>query len=71
VVHLKHSKVHALDGAAAGSAEARTDTIERIIELSGALDDEQRARLIEIAERCPVHRTLERGVAVSTRESRE
>ncbi len=75
-VRLKHSKVHAVDGKAAGSAEAgtapaRIDHVERAIELTGPLDDEQRARLIEIAERCPVHRTLERGVTVTTRELRE
>ncbi len=69
VVHLKHSRVHAVDGSAADSTDARTDHIARDIELSGALDDEQRARLIEIAERCPVHRTLERGLTVTTRET--
>ncbi len=67
VVHLTHSRVHAVDGLAAGTGDARTDQIERVIELTGALDDEQRARLLEIAERCPVHRTLERGVNVTTR----
>jgi len=67
VVHLSHSRVHAVDGAAAGTDAARTDRIDREIVLTGALDDEQRARLKEIAGRCPVHRTLERGVAVTTR----
>lgn len=70
-VHLKHSKVHAVDGQAVGTADARTDQVDREIVITGALDDEQRARLVEIAERCPVHRTLERGVTVETRELRE
>jgi putative redox protein len=67
-VHLTHSRVHAVDGQAAGSGDVRTDHIERTIVLAGALDDEQRARLMEIADRCPVHRTLERGVHVTTRD---
>lgn len=67
-VHLTHSRVHAVDGQTAGSGDARTDHIERTIELTGALDDEQRTRLLEIANRCPVHRTLERGVHVTTRD---
>lgn len=67
VVHLTHSRVHAVDGLAAGTGDARTDQIKREIELTGALDDEQRARLMEIADRCPVHRTLERGVHITTR----
>lgn len=66
VVHLTHSRVHAVDGQAADTGDARTDQIDRTIELTGALDDAQRARLLEIAERCPVHRTLERGVQVTT-----
>ncbi len=71
VVHLKHAKVHAIDGQAAETANARSDLIERTIELAGTLDDTQRARLIEIAERCPVHRTLEGGVTVRTQELRD
>lgn len=67
-VHLSHARVHAVDGLAAGTGDARTDQIVREIELTGALNEEQRARLMEIAERCPVHRTLERGVNVTTRD---
>ena len=43
------------------------DMFERIIELEGVLDDSQRQRLIEIAEHCPVHRTLDRGANIVTR----
>jgi uncharacterized OsmC-like protein len=68
-VHLTHSRVHAVDGQAAGTGDARADQIAREIEIIGPLDDEQRARLMEIADRCPVHRTLERGVHVTTRSS--
>jgi putative redox protein len=42
------------------------DTLHRSIELVGALSQEQRARLLEIADKCPVHRTLEAGVKVTT-----
>lgn len=40
----------------------RPDKIERVISLSGNLDDEQRQKLLEIAEKCPVHRTLTTGI---------
>jgi putative redox protein len=43
------------------------DSFSREIELEGSLDDTQRARLLEIAERCPVHLTLERGSDVATK----
>ena len=48
-------------------AEAEKARIEREIALEGALDDEQRQRLMEIADRCPVHRTLHSEVVVETR----
>ncbi len=66
-VHLKHDRLHATDGRSPEKASARTDHIERTVEIKGALDESQRARLMEIANMCPVHRTLERGVTVSTR----
>ena len=66
-VHLAHHKIHAADGRAPGDANARTDRIERTLELDGDLTDAQRARLLEIAAMCPVHRTLERSVEVVTR----
>lgn len=45
----------------------KRDTFERVIDIEGDLDEEQRARLLEIADKCPVHRTLERVVHVKTR----
>jgi len=50
-----------------GSGDERPrDHFERRIELEAPLDDERRAKLLEIADKCPVHRTLERGFTVST-----
>ena len=65
-VRLTHKKIHALDEDEVPAVEVRLDHIDRELELEGPLDDEQRARLAEIADRCPVHRTLEQGVTVST-----
>jgi len=64
-VEVNHEKVHAQD-ACAGSEE-QIDTFTRVIDLKGALDDEQRARLLEIADKCPVHRTLERTSTIITK----
>jgi hypothetical protein len=52
VVRLKHDKIHAEDCADCETKDGRVDRIERTIELTGALDDEQRARLLEIADKC-------------------
>ena len=57
-VELAHSKIHAEDCAECETREGHVDRIERVIELRGDLDADQRARLLEIADRCPVHRTL-------------
>lgn len=57
-VRLRHSKIHATDCADCETREGKIDRIEREIELTGALSEEQRQRLLEIAERCPIHRTL-------------
>ena len=63
-VDVSHDKVHAQD---ADNPEGfRIDTFRREIRLEGDLDDTQRARLLEIADRCPVHRTLEHGARVET-----
>ncbi len=66
VVRLQHSKVHAEDEARCETGEARLDRLDRELTLIGPLDDGQRARLLEIADRCPVHRTLSAGVVVRT-----
>lgn len=66
VVRLHHRKVHKKDCEACDDRKAKVDHVERTLELSGDLDDAQRARLLEVANRCPVHRTLEGEVEVST-----
>jgi putative redox protein len=67
-VRLRHGKVHGVDEEACENREARVDRVEREVSIEGALDAAQRARLLEIADRCPVHRTLSAGVVVETRE---
>ena len=57
-VKLRHSKVHAADCESCETREGLLDRIERDIELVGSLDQQQRGRLLEIANKCPVHRTL-------------
>ena len=67
VVRMRHARVHAADCADCGEREVRLDRIERELELRGALSAEQRARLVEMADRCPVHRTLAAGLDIVTR----
>jgi uncharacterized OsmC-like protein len=57
-VRLRHSRVHAVDCAECDTKEGHIDRIEWSFQLVGHLTDEQRTRLLEIAQRCPVHRTL-------------
>jgi putative redox protein len=57
-VRLRHTRVHAEDCAACETSDAKLTVIERDIRVDGALDDDQRARLLAIANRCPVHLTL-------------
>jgi putative redox protein len=66
-VRLKHSKVHATDCAECETPTGKVDLIEREIELLGDLSDEQRADLLRIADRCPVHRTLHSEIHVATK----
>ena len=66
-VTLTHSKVHAADCADCETKDGKVDRIDRVIELIGPLDEAQRARMMEIADRCPVHRTLHAEVTVVTR----
>ena len=63
-VTLRHRKIHAADCADCESRSGKLDEIEREIRLAGDLDAEQRARLMEIADRCPVHRTLHDEVRI-------
>ncbi len=66
-VRLRHDKIHATDCEECETRTGKVDVIERVITLGGNFDETQRARLLEIADRCPVHRTLESQVKVSTR----
>ena len=63
-VDVRHDKVHAQD-ASSGSTD-KIDTFRRRITLEGDLNEDQRAKLLQIADKCPVHRTLERGATVVT-----
>ena len=65
-VRLQHSKIHAQDCHSCETAEGRVDRIDRVITLEGDLDDAQRARLSEIADKCPVHRTLKSEIEIRT-----
>ena len=66
VVSLSHKKIHARDCKTCETDQAMVDWIERDVELMGSLDASQSQRLMEIADRCPVHRTLESKVKIQT-----
>jgi uncharacterized OsmC-like protein len=66
-VRLEHSRIHAADCAECETKEGKLDRIEREITVTGSLTDDQRARLLEMAERCPVHRTLVSEINIRTR----
>jgi uncharacterized OsmC-like protein len=65
-VAMKHEKIHAEDCEACETQEGRVDQIGREITLEGDLDNDQRAKLLEIADKCPVHRTLHSEVLIET-----
>jgi putative redox protein len=65
-VTLKHSKIHAEDCAECETKAGMLDQIERLITMEGALDAEQRRKLMEIADKCPVHRTLTSEIHIVT-----
>lgn len=69
-VSLRHSRIHAQDCADCETKSGRLDRFERTIRFTGDLDDDQRHRLLEIADKCPVHKTLESEVRIVTREER-
>lgn len=69
VVQLRHRKIHAKDCAECAQdpgRPAKIDEIERHITLEGELTDAQRQRLLEIADRCPVHQTLQSKIRIVT-----
>ena len=65
-VTLAHDKIHAADCADCETRDGRIDRIERRLALDGELDQAQRARLLEIADKCPVHKTLKGEVEILT-----
>jgi len=65
-VHLSHEKTHNEDCTDCANKSTKIDKIDRVIELEGNLDDTQRTRLLEIADKCPVHKTLHSTVKVDT-----
>jgi putative redox protein len=66
-VVLRHQKIDARDCPGCQTREGKVDHIERAIQLGGSLSDDQRSRLLEIADRCPVRRTLEAEIHVESR----
>jgi uncharacterized OsmC-like protein len=67
-VRLRHSRVYANDCAECETKEGMLDRIERVITLEGDLKPEDRKRLLEIADKCPVHRTLRSEIDIRTSE---
>ena len=66
-VRLRHSRIHAEDCANCETEDAMLDRIDVVVELAGPLTEEQRSRLRQIAERCPVRRTLESEIEIRSR----
>jgi putative redox protein len=66
-VSLRHSRIHAADCEECETKEGKIDRIELDIQMTGPLTDEQRAKLIEIAGKCPVHQTLTSEINIKTR----
>ena len=65
-VRLSHSRIHAVDCAECETKEGMLDRIDREIALGGELTEEQRVKLLDIADRCPVHRTLTSEINIQT-----
>lgn len=68
-VTLRHGRIHAEDCTECETKTGMIDRIEREITMDGALDPEQRGKLMDIADKCPVHRTLTSEVRIVTRAS--
>jgi len=67
-VRLRHSRIYATDCAECETKEGMLDRIERLITLEGELNAEQRAKLMDVADKCPVHRTLKSEIDIRTVE---
>jgi uncharacterized OsmC-like protein/alpha/beta superfamily hydrolase len=70
-VRLAHSRLHAADCENCETKEGMLDRIDRAVTLAGNLNEDQRKRLLEIADKCPVHRTLTSEIDIRTVERRE
>jgi putative redox protein len=68
---LEHSREHVEDCRSCNNSDNRIDVIDRSISMEGNLTVEQRRKLLEIAEKCPVHRTLENRIDIHTTEVRD
>ena len=68
-VDVRHEKIHAADCADCETREGKIDRLGRIITLEGDLDEDQRRKLMEIADKCPVHRTLTSEIRIETKEA--
>ena len=66
-VWLRHSKIHARDCSECDASEGMLDRIERDVRFEGPLSAEQHSRLLEIADKCPVHRTLTSEINILTK----
>jgi uncharacterized OsmC-like protein len=66
VVRLRHARIHAEDCATCETKERFLDRIECELELAGQLTTEQRSKLLEISEKCPVHRTLQSRIEIQS-----
>jgi putative redox protein len=66
-INLRHSKFHTSDCVDCETKDVMLDRIERDIHLTGPLTPEQKSRLLEIADKCPVHRTLTSTIQIKTR----
>jgi putative redox protein len=65
-VELRHDRIHAKDCEDCEKTDGHVDRIQRVLTFVGDLDEAQRARLVEIADRCPVHRTIENEIKIET-----
>jgi uncharacterized OsmC-like protein len=65
-VRLRHFRIHAEDCAECETKQGMLDRIERQIEVAGGLTQEQRTKVLEIADKCPVHRTLTSEINIRT-----
>jgi putative redox protein len=66
-VRLRHERVHAADCQDCDTQDRTVDRVTKEVALHGDLDSAQRQRLLEISERCPVQRTLQRGIVIEQR----